>query len=236
MPTLAGILGVLLQVYATIKEVGQRLGVNFAAIAQSLRDLSWYMKYTLFPGINAALLEAVASIIESMQGDGTDPPVTLPTIYTTVNNIYSGQEVDHDLLVHIGIQADFLKELVARISPAWYVAQWDSGYTHYGTSIEVSASGTYTIEASDGLLIEVLSVPVSQGMEMAGGFARYPHLGWILGSLPQWPEPAWTDLVYLGPQSQGFSWPGARDVVSVTVFLKPGSTIRITPWKNVLGD
>lgn len=236
MPTLATLLAAVLNIRSIfdagiarlISMVGELIRWNATVIDK--------LVHAVYDPLDALLHLLIGDLTSSIQGDGTDPPSTLPAITTIVNNIYNGQEVDHDLLVHIGVQADYLKELVHRVSPAWYVAQWNSGYTHYGTPIEVSASGTYAIEASDGLLIEVLSVPNTLGREIAGDYIRYPHLGWILGSLPQYPDPAWTDLVYLGPQSQGFSWPGARDVVSVTVFLRPSSTIRITPWKNVLGD
>lgn len=236
MPTLASLLAALLNLRSLFDAATARILGMLTELVRWNATVIDKLVHAVYDPLDALLHLLIGDLTTSIQGDGTDPPSTLPAITTIVNNIYNGQEVDRDLLVHIGQQADFLKELVARISPAWYVAQWDSGYTRYGTPVEISASGTYEIEASDGLLIEVLSVPVSQGMELAGGFARYPHLGWILGSLPQVPSTAWTDMVYLGPQSQGFSWPGARDVVSITVFLKPGSTIRITPWKNVLGD
>lgn len=236
MPTLAAILAAVLQVYAAVKEVGQRLGVNFAALAQSLRDLGWYMRYTLFPGINAALLEGIASIIESMQGDGTEDPVTLPAINNNVTNVYNIVASGADDWAYIRGRVDEIWNIVARAYLCQAVTQTNMGNTLYHSPIEIDVSGTYQVTECDGLMVEVLSVPGSVGAEYADGFLRYPHIGWVLGRLPFATWEARSDLVYLGPQSHGFTWPGARYVTEITVFLRPGVTILVTPWSDVVTD
>ena len=236
MPTLAGILAAVLQVLATVKDIGNRLGVNFAAIAQSIRDLSWYMRYTLFPGINAVLLEAVASIIESLQGDGTDPPTTLPAVGANVTNIYNIVSSGAEDWTYIRNRVDEIWNIVARAYLCQAVVQTNMGNTLYHAPLTISASGTYSVTECDGLMVEVVSVPSSQGVEYADGFLRYPHIGWILGRLPFASWEARSDLVYLGPESHGFAWPGTRYVTEITVFLRPGVTITITPWSDVVTD
>ena len=225
MPTLAGILAAVLQILVAVKDIGNRVGVNFAAIAESLRSLSGYMKYTLFPGINAVLLEAVASIIESMQGDGTDPPSNLPEIHgdtqTIINNITN-------ISADLGQISNKL-ELLCNYSPSY---MQNYGYCDLGDPVTVSASGFYEIPNADGVLVDVLSVPDSIGAEVAGAYRRYPHLGWIVPIGPQFGFAG--DLSYLGPEHHAIPFSGIRQASGAHVFIRPGVTIVLTPYLNIL--
>ena len=236
MPTLATLLAAILNLRSVIDgAIARLIAMTGDLVADSLSLVERIVTAVYVP-LDASLHAAINALTVTLVGDGTDPTPTLPAINTNVTNVYNIVSDGAADWTYIRNRVDQIWNIVARAYLCQAVVQTNMGNTLYHAPLTISASGTYSVTECDGLMVEVVSVPSSQGAEYADGFLRYPHIGWILGRLPFASWEARSDLVYLGPESHGFAWPGTRYVTEITVFLRPGVTITITPWSDVVTD
>jgi len=162
--------------------------------------------------------------------DRTDLPAIREVVTSVLVSIQPDGELYQALLDNLNyiIQQQYLLRL------SLPVAQTAQSNTIYGSPVVVTESGWVTLGDADGVQVEVNSVPASQGIEYAGAFARYPHLGWLVPGSDEGIRAG--DLAYLGPAIQGITFTGLRSATGVWVFLRPGAQITITPWVIGISD
>jgi hypothetical protein len=221
------LLGVLRQLLSQFTGFAARTSPQLASIALTILTLADQIIDGVTGVADRIRNEIIAALRVSIQGPDPEVSATLPEIHDDTQQIISVVGAEPGILGNILALCDLLAFSVQ-------VAQNGSYSALVGEPQTCRASGFYSLPLADGLAMEVLSVPASQGAEFAGSFLRYPHLGWIVPvSLSRGQS---GDVAYLGPEQQGISFGSLREADGFWLFLKPGATLSVQGWKVTLAD
>lgn len=219
------ILGLLRQLLSTVTGFIARTSPQLASILLTLMTLADTVIDAVTGVANSIRDEIIASLKLSIQGPDPDVTSTLP-------------DVKHDtetIIRVVGESPGAIEEILRLVRHMYnFVPSFinPEGYVYQHPPQDVSASGFVEMPPADGVIIDVLSVPDSLGCEFAGSFRRYPHIGWLV---PTWDQFGYAgDLSYLGPEHHNIAFAGIRRASGIHLFLRPGVTVRLTPWYNII--
>jgi hypothetical protein len=177
---------------------------------------------------------ALTKVEDGIRGLPGPERTDLPSVYSVAWTILQAIEPEGSLYQEVVDSLNLIIQQGQILRASVPVANTGGAWLVWGTPVQVSASGFVMLGESNGVQIIVDSVPPTQGIEFAGQFRRYPHLGWLVPS--QELSGLTGDLAYLGPQQQNIGWLGLRTADSCHVFLRPGAIITLTPWYIAVSD